>query len=161
MPSPRPTPTALRTLRGNPGKRPLPANEPHPRPGVGRPPAFLDVEARREWNRIGRRLERLGLLTEIDGRMLAVYCVAYSRWVSAEDKIREFGMITLSPDRRFPMPSPYLPIANKAMEQMQRAMMEFGMSPASRTKVSTATVPSEEDEKFARLFLTPQPGAAF
>ena len=161
MPSPRPTPTALRTLRGNPGKRPLPANEPHPRAGVGRPPAFLDAEAHKEWNRMAARLTRLGLLTELDVSQLALYCVAYSRWVTAEDKIREHGIIILSPDKRFPMQSPYLAIANKAMEQMQRAMLEFGMSPASRTKVSTATIPSAEDEKFARLFLTPQPGAAF
>ena len=62
-------------------------------------------------------------------------------------------MIILSPDKRFPMPSPYLPIANKAMEQMQRALLEFGMSPASRTKVSAATLPSEEDDEFAREFL--------
>ena len=34
------------------------------------------------------RLKRLGLLTEIDGGQLAIYCVAYSRWVAAEDKIR-------------------------------------------------------------------------
>ena len=66
-------------LRGNPGKRPLPKAEAHPRPGVGLAPAFLDAEARREWNRMAARLTRLGLATELDGGQLALYCVAYSR----------------------------------------------------------------------------------
>ena len=36
---------------------------------------------------------------------------------------------------RLPMQSPYLAIANKAMEQMRAMLTEFGMSPSSRTRV--------------------------
>jgi P27 family predicted phage terminase small subunit len=49
------------------------------------------------------------------------------------------------------MQSPYLAILNKAIEQMRTFIVEFGMTPSSRARV-TVTKPREEDEfeKFLR-----------
>lgn len=103
-------------------------------------PAHLRGEARREWRRLGKKLAGCGLLTEIDGAALALYCQAWARWVDAERALEKFGVMVKSPNG-FPMQSPYLAVANKAMEQMTRLLTEFGMSPSSRARVSVAAPP--------------------
>jgi P27 family predicted phage terminase small subunit len=127
-------PTALKVLEGNPGKRPLPVNEPKPVEIAPDCPEHLDDEAKKEWERIAPELESLGLLTYIDKAALAGYCQAWSRWVEAEMILKKHGILVKSPNG-FPMQSPALAIANKAMEQIKEYLVEFGMSPASRTRV--------------------------
>jgi P27 family predicted phage terminase small subunit len=51
----------------------------------------------------------------------------------------------------FPMQSPYLAVANKAMEQMRGLLTEFGMSPASRTRISVQEPPGADAEFEALL----------
>jgi len=90
-------------------------------------------------------LEPLGLLTKIDMAALAAYCMAYSRWVEAENMIRKHGMLVKSPNG-YPMQSPYLAIANKAVEQMKSFLTEFGMTPAARSRIDLKVDEKEIDE---------------
>jgi P27 family predicted phage terminase small subunit len=147
----KPLPTSLKLLRGNPGKRPLNHNEPKPTTRLPRAPDHLSVEAKKEWRRAGRFLLTLGLISDLDLAAFAAYCTAYGRWVEAEDALKTYGVMIKSPNG-FPVQSPYLGVANKAMEQMRSLLSEFGMSPASRTRVAgVAQLPEEEDE-FMALF---------
>ena len=43
----KPTPTAIKVLEGNPGKRPLNANEPKPKKKAPRCPSWLEDEAKK------------------------------------------------------------------------------------------------------------------
>ncbi|MBX3014843.1 MAG: phage terminase small subunit P27 family [Caldilineaceae bacterium] len=135
----RPTPTAVKKLTGNPGKRQL--NKDEPQPKAKRPPCpkHIQGEARREWNRITKQLSELGLLTEIDRAALAAYCQCWERWIQAEDEMRKptFRMVTLT-DSGYPILSPWLGVANNAMKQMLRYLTEFGMTPAARSRVTVA-----------------------
>ena len=73
MKGPNPTPTAIRILRGNPGRRALPKDEPKPEAARSLdPPAWLDDAARAEWIDKAGMLDRLGLLTEADLDAFAV-----------------------------------------------------------------------------------------
>jgi len=146
----KPKPTALKLLHGNPGKRPLNQNEPKPRPRLPRAPAHLSDAARREWQRAGRFLLQLGLMTDLDVAALAAYCVAYGRWGEAEEALRTHGVLIKSPSGH-PMQSPYLAVANRAMEQMRSLLSEFGMSPASRSRVDAVPLP-DASSAFAREF---------
>ena len=73
-----------------------------------------------------------------------MYCQAWGRWLEAEGALRKYGVMVKSPNG-LPMQSPYLAVANKAMEQMRSLLSEFGMSPASRTRVRVEPVDEEED----------------
>jgi P27 family predicted phage terminase small subunit len=139
----------MRLLQGNAGKRPLPVGEASPAPGLPDPPAHLNDIARACWFDMGRKLADLRLMTEIDVGQLALYCVAWGRWCEAEENLRRFGTIISGPNR-WPVQSPYLAIANKAMEQMQRALVEFGMSPSSRTRARQVS-PAKPQSKLARF----------
>jgi len=131
----KPKPTVLRVLEGNPGRRPLNDREPQAPAEVPECPDFLDDEARAEWFRTAPMLQKMGLLTPADRAGLAAYCVAYSRWVAAERQVQRLGTIVKSPLKNFPMKSPYLTVADQALETMRKFMVEFGLTPSSRSRI--------------------------
>ena len=91
---PRPRPTHLRLLQGNPSKRPINRNEPKPPvlATVPAPPAHLhSLDARAEWERLAPGLHVMGLLTEFDLMPLSAYCQAYARWLQAEKALLAMG----------------------------------------------------------------------
>lgn len=141
----KPVPSNLKVLRGNPGRRPINQNEPKPEPIAPKCPSHLDKIAKREWRRIAPELERIGLLSRIDMAALAAYCQAYARWVKAEKAVQKHGMLIKTPNG-YPVMSPFLLVASKAIEQMKSFLVEFGMSPSSRSRINIPGGEKEEDE---------------
>src|SRR3990167_9530086 len=95
----KPKPTRLKVLEGNPGKRPLPADEPEPRMLSIECPEMLQGEARVEWERLAPELSALGLLTTVDRAGLVAYCQAWGRLVMAEAFIAEQGVTYVLRDK--------------------------------------------------------------
>ena len=60
----KPTPTAIKELEGNPGKRKLNAREPKPEKKAPSCPKWLEPDARKEWRRLGHQMEQLGILMD-------------------------------------------------------------------------------------------------
>lgn len=131
----RPTPTRIKILTGNPGKRPLNPHEPRPEPALPECPPELSPLARREWERLSVELAKLNLVTHLDRGALAAYCSAYALWAEAIEQIQKFGTMVKSPTG-YPIQSPYLAIANRQAEIMLRVASEFGFTPASRSRIS-------------------------
>lgn len=141
----KPKPIDLRLLEGNRGHRPISDSTPRPRPVKPKKPAWLDKIARREWNRICKLLEPLGLLTQIDGAALGVYCQAYSRLKKAEDLIAAEGLTCI--DHHGDLKTrPEVLISEKAMKTLRMIAAEFGMTPSSRGRIELKNSDSEEDE---------------
>lgn len=139
----KPAPSALKLLRGNPGKRKLSTDEPKPAqlPADLPPPTWLDVEAQAEWQRLAPMLERLGVLTETDVGALTAYCEAWATWKNATQKLREFGLVIKHPTvGKLPVVSPYVKIADNALTQMRGLLVEFGMTPSSRSRIHTTPI---------------------
>ncbi len=89
----KPKPTAVKELESNPGKRALNEFEPKPKKKAPKCPNWLDTEAKKEWRRVAKQLEELGVLTEVDMAAFAGYCEAYARWKEAEEFISKYGTI--------------------------------------------------------------------
>jgi P27 family predicted phage terminase small subunit len=153
----RPKPTALKKLQGNPGKRKLNPDEPAPPAGIPECPDYLDVLARREWKRVSALLAASGILTEIDGTALAAYCQAYSHWLDAEGQVRKLGTIVKTPSG-YPILNPHVVLAKQAMQQMHKFLVEFGMTPSSRSRLRIEK-PAPEDPLDAFLKRAPKPSA--
>jgi P27 family predicted phage terminase small subunit len=147
----KPKPTRLRILENNPGKRPLNDSEPQPRRCVPACPPHIDKEAKREWRRVAKELDACGLLTVVDRAALAAYCQAWSRWVKAEGILQKSGEVLKHPEKGVLYPNPYLAVANRALKQMHEFLSEFGMTPASRTRIHVARPAAEADELAAFL----------
>jgi len=131
-------------LEGNRGHRPLPKEEPQPRSDYTPYPAWLKGKARQEWKRITPELRRLGLLTIVDRAALAAYCQAYTRWVEAEAIVEKEGLI-FTTDKGYLQQRPEVGIAQKAMQIMKAFAAEFGLTPASRTRISVSQKPEPQD----------------
>lgn len=130
----RPTPTRIKVLTGNPGKRALNREEPRPEPAIPECPPELSPVARKEWHRLAVDLCKLRLITSLDRGALAIYCTAYELWIEAVEAIRKHGTLVKSPSG-YPMQSPYIAIQNRQGEIMMRIASEFGFTPASRSRI--------------------------
>jgi P27 family predicted phage terminase small subunit len=85
---------------------------------------------------LAQELQALGILSHLDRAVLAAYCQAYGRWVEAEKKLKETPALLRMP-AGYVQPSPWLAISNKNVELMHKFMCELGLSPVSRSRVTT------------------------
>lgn len=170
---PAPKPTALKQLAGNPGKRALNAAEPRPRAKRPKMPAhftpviaeadgkkdwavqqreFYEL-ARAEWRRVVRELGNVpNLLKGIDADAIAMYCETYARWVQASQKLAQGGMVEKLKTKtggEYYAISPYMTIVSQCMATMKQFLSEFGMTPASRSRIQLPEEPeADEFEQF-------------
>lgn len=90
-----------------------------------------DVAAEVWRETVARLSMRDGLLSPIDGRALAVYCIAWQRFEDAEDEIARDG-ITCMGEKGGQYPHPAVGIQNKAMDTIVRVGAKFGMTASDR-----------------------------
>lgn len=150
----KPIPTKLHVLNGNPGKRPLNQNEPKPIPIAPKPPGWLDPIAKKLWKDLAPQLEKLGLLTKIDGVAFEAVCQSYATWVKCERFLKENGMTTtLITDKgsEYAQQRPEVSISNKALQNFKAFITEFGLTPSSRSRISIKAENSGEDPMEALL----------
>ncbi len=136
---PPPKPTAIRLLDGNPGKRPLNTREPRPRPGVPRSPSDLNDEGKRVWRRLVAELRRMGVVATVDADALEGYVRTYLRWKAAERFLEEHGAVYPIRDEQGRIKCmaqfPQVAIARNLLLILKSYQQEFGLTPASRTRL--------------------------
>lgn len=130
----KPKPTALKVLEGNPGKRPLNTKEPKPKSKAPKCPNWLETEAKKEWRRMSKQLELMGLLTEVDMAAFAGYCQAYARWKEAEEFITKHGTIIKTPSGYWQQ-VPQVSIASNYLKIMGKFCEQFGLTPSARSRL--------------------------
>lgn len=140
---PAPTPTVIKKLRGNPGKRKLNGAEPRPAARIPTAPRWMSAEGKREYRKLARLLLGAGLLTEIDGVALAMMCEALDVYRRAKEAMGGEGVVVTS-DKGNSYQHPALGVMNGARSDVLRWAREFGMTPASRTRISVEGAGEEE-----------------
>jgi P27 family predicted phage terminase small subunit len=143
-----PVPSRLKLLRGNPGKRPLNKNEPKPKAKPPRCPDWLHPEARKKWKQLAPELARLGLLTIVDGDVLAAYCQCFAELKAANDAITAEGRFvkvggtalekkdgTVEQVGYQLQPHPAVAMQRSALQQLKSFAALFGLDPSSRSKL--------------------------
>jgi P27 family predicted phage terminase small subunit len=143
MPGRRPKPTALKLLSGNPGHRPLNQAEPQPARVLPQPPNFLGPAARAKWNEMAPELHRIGLLTAVDGDALAIYCTLWARLAEAEAILEREGLVIEGEKGRGAHPA--AAIARDCRTQLRAFAVEFGLTPAARSRLSIKPEKSSDD----------------
>ena len=142
----KPTPTHLKLIRGNPGRRPVSMDEFRPDAKTPPCPRHVKGEARKEWRRITGLLNDCQMIAEVDRGALAMLCTAWGRYVSAEEMIERaneqapgsYGLFVKSPNG-MAIQSPWLSVSNRAMEMYRTWCAEFGITPAQRVRVAPQT----------------------
>ena len=158
---PKPLPSNVHTLRGNPSKKPLGQLLGEFKPEVEIPdfPSWIWPEAKKEWKRIAFELERYGLVSKLDRSALVLYCQAWAKMVWAErmlsramkaaDEAREKaekegleytggdGLMVKTAGGNFTY-SHHWVVGKHAASELKRYLDLFGLSPSARTRVTTS-----------------------
>jgi P27 family predicted phage terminase small subunit len=140
------TPSALREISGNAGRRPVNKNEFRPVAEAPDCPRHLKGESKKEWTRITVELAAYQMISAVDRGALAMLCTQWGRYVEAEDMIAEAakksadgnGLCTVSPNGHL-VHSFALVASNKAIELYHKLCSDFGLTPAARVNMAPAT----------------------
>lgn len=139
---PRPEPTNLKLLKGNPGRRPI-RPEPKPTPKAPRMPDWLPEPAQKRWKELAPELEKVGLLTAADGEALSFTLMSW--WTAVEAAKVLIGEGLLTEDSKGQIHKhPAHQIYRDCSAGFRQWCAEFGLTPSARTRL---TIPeSEEDD---------------
>ena len=88
---------------------------------------------------------KLGLMTKIDKAALAIYCQAWARWGEAEAMVKEVQGWAKGAEYHKALRA-WRKEAADAMRDLMRYLVEFGMTPSSRSRVRAEAPPKEGDE---------------
>lgn len=146
----KPKPTALKLAEGNPGKRKINRGEPKPDGAAPACPRHLKGEARKEWVRLVPELEKIGLMTKVDLAAMACYCESWGLYLQALAAMarpakKGGGAVTVT-DKGNQIQSPWLAIANRQKALIRSFLAEFGLTPATRSRLSITPVKTPGDD---------------
>jgi P27 family predicted phage terminase small subunit len=149
---PAPKPTALRVIEGNRSRRPLPKNEPQYEAYKPKRPDTLTPAAGKIWDELVAEMNRVKLLRKVDEYALAQLCEDQALLNEMQAGLQQMAAAfrKQATDQGKELPGPPLLVMMRSTEG--RRMMssirelstlvilqrrEFGLTPASRTRVST------------------------
>jgi len=148
-------PIRMRILEGNRSRTPIP-EEIVVRSEMPSPPPHLNAYAIEEWERLGPGLHQLGLFYEPDRVTFAAYCMAYSRWRTAEEGLAELaknsgliGSLLETTPNGILVQNALVGISRRAAQDMVKYAAEFGLSPSARARI--AINPVRNPSKFKGL----------
>jgi P27 family predicted phage terminase small subunit len=114
-------------------------------------PADLDAYGQQGWTEFLRDVDRLGLLSTVDGHSARIYAIAYSRHRHAQKAIEADGLVIDGPQnsRRI---NPAVKIAEAAERCMINVLSLYGLSPSdrSRLRASDSAAALDDFEKFTK-----------
>lgn len=152
---PRPEPTQLKVLRGNPGRRPVNKKEPQPSSDGVVMPSHLGEVARAKWQDILPLLQAVKVMTRADVEALARYCDTYEWWISTRAVLKKDGdtypILNDAGEIKYIAQRPEVSIAHKLSAQLRQLESDFGLSPAARSSLKVE--PDAKEESVLSKFL--------
>ena len=85
---------------------------------------------------MGKILEQIGILTEMDMTAFAGYCQAYARWKEAEEFLSKHGSIIKTPNG-YLQQVPQVSISQTNLKIMLKFCEQFGLTPSARNRLAT------------------------
>jgi len=151
MPKPR-IPTQLKILKGTFRATEAPKNEPNPPPldSVPQAPSHLNKWAKRMWNDTVKELIEQEMITMLDIYSLEILCEQYGIYRELKDSIthitdpdgtRKKITIAYYLSTRNSQTMPEYNAMRGAFERYSALLKEFGLSPASRSRIDLPVKP--------------------
>ena len=119
-------------------------------PGAPPCPRWLDPDAKKAWRWLAQQLAIMRVLSKADRAAMMRYCQTFSRWKRAEMFLQKYGHTYPLKDQagkvRCFMAFPEVNIAATLAQQLGRLEQEFGLTPASRSRLWPESAPQVDDE---------------
>ena len=147
MSGPPKTPTHLRLVKGNPSKRAINKNEPKPPSGVPPIPKHFDKRGKYWFKRMGEELDAVGVMSTLDAKALELLVEAYTEYrhhCEVLDKEGYTYQTSSATGEKIVKAHPAAAMKADAWKRIRAMLSEFGMTPASRSKVEIKA-PAGED----------------
>ncbi len=106
-----------------------------------KPPEWLSATAKKEFERLAELLLEIELINEADIGILALYCDAYTLYISCDKQIKKHGLWVGG------KPNPFIMRKRDAAAQMRSLASDLGLSPSARAKLAIKADGDEEGEK--------------
>ena len=119
-------------------------------PGIPECPDYLDDIGRREWARVSKLLLSMRVITEADYIALGSLCQSYSTMIQAQRQLSKTGLL-IQTKTGYPIQNPLLSIIAQERNVINKLICEFGLTPASRTRVNMIIEEKKAVNKFAFL----------
>ena len=81
----------------------------------------------------------MGVITEVDIPAFEGFCQSYAMWKAASTEIMLNGMTTITKSG-YVQQRPEVAIAQQNLKSMQSFATEFGLTPSSRSRISTGAL---------------------
>ncbi len=146
-------PTKLKKLHGTVRRKDLDRNEPKPNPLAPECPDWLPGEAKTKWKELAPEMERLGLLTSLDGPAFSMLLLHWFLAVDAARRITAEGLVSKD-ERELPRKHPLGQVLRDNSQMFGKYATEFGLSPSTREHLDIQVTRSEKDE-IIREYFTP------
>lgn len=134
------TPTEIKDLRGTSRPDRALANQMTPKALKTLPNApdriKNDAMATEIWYDTTAELEALQMISSVDLQLLSAYCREVSRYWRAQVNIENEGDV-ITAHNGYPMPNPWVGVANQALDRALKIAGQFGFTPAARTRIGT------------------------
>jgi len=144
----KPTPTNLKLLRGNPGKRAINRLEPKARPlSAECPEELLTDEQRDEWARTIAPAIAIGQITRNDRALAIAHCDLWANYRAQLVEAAKLPPVVAVGPQKHPMPNPARVMSNKTLQLLVRVDAELGLTPSSRSRVVVGGAPSDDHER--------------
>lgn len=155
-------PTELKQIRGTEKPSRAKPLEPKPTPGIPLPPDYFTVAQVACYDRLVANLKSLNVIALSDGDALVVGALAMDEMIMAEKEIREGGMlidistvvvretkrVKTTTRRAAYTKHPLIAVKSDASNRLFKVLQAFGMTPQSRSSVSTLGNEEEKSEFF-------------
>jgi P27 family predicted phage terminase small subunit len=131
----RPEPAAIKTAKGNPGRRPI---GDHAAEGHARAPDWLTGQGREIWTRLAPDLARMNLLKRPDELTFGRYCELFGLWLTARKGVEAGGLVTVTNSEHVEnMERLSKHLAAMLLIEKRLVDMEdrFGLNPANRQRI--------------------------
>lgn len=141
-------PTALKIMRGNPGKRKLNDLEPQYEAGIPDKPEWFGTYASEEWDRLTSDLNGQRVFTKKDLGILVAICIHYEQMRETLSIIQTLGRTYVVEDmggNKHYKTRPECMRFENAAREYRTLLAEISFTPASRSKIKTLPEPPKKN----------------
>lgn len=116
-------------------------------------PDDFDEHEARKWGEMCDTLRANGILSSDLTEILTAYCTAYGGWMRAREAVKKLGIVMVSKeDGEITLKrNPFSVELHKYRDDMNRLLPEFGLTPASRQKVTATDMAEVDEDPFAKI----------
>lgn len=142
----RPLPTATKELQGTLERSRNNPNEPKPALTVPMAPDWMPDEVKAIFNELALYFADMRVLSQADGKALELLADAYHEYRQARQFVHQQGETYESPTKdggRIIRAYPQVNIASDAFKRVRAMLIEFGATPAARSRVNALPEPKK------------------